>query len=152
MDDRIIRITNMKQAIDEFIKAYDILNNKSLALDKLVQARIIPLIANKDIPGLHDLVDGLPRGYRNARRIYEAMEIIREDSKMKISQKKNCERCRAIGQSQGQLANCSLGYNNMGKYIPNMGIYEIKPQEPCPKPMTISSFIIAGKTYKKEQK
>lgn len=71
---------------------------------------------------------------------------------MKMGQKKNCEGCRAIGQSQGQWANCQLGYNNMGRYIPNMGIYEIKPQEPCPKPKTFSDYIEASNTLKKEQK
>ncbi len=50
--------------------------------------------------------------------------------------KKNCERCRAITVN----GRCDLGYNNSGELIPGLGIRRIKPQEPCPKPLTIEDL------------
>ena len=58
---------------------------------------------------------------------------------MKLSQKKNCERCRCLGVG----GRCELGYNNSGEWSPALGMRRIKPQEPCPKPTTIPEMFAA---------
>lgn len=68
----------MKKAISEYIKASAVLDKKESVLNKFVEKRMIPLMANKDIDGLHELVDELPKHYKGARRIYEAMLRIEE--------------------------------------------------------------------------
>lgn len=56
---------------------------------------------------------------------------------MKLSQKKNCEACRAAG---GVHASCELGFDNLGPYDGVLKTYLIRPQEPCYKPRTITEL------------
>ena len=68
-----------------------------------------------------------------------AQDAIR--SRMAISMKETCERCRAAGHD----GSCELGYNNRGEWIKGIGTRRIKPQEPCPKPLTIDELFAAPK-------
>lgn len=61
---------------------------------------------------------------------------------MKLSQKRNCENCRAWDNGRG-MPRCELGFNNRGPYIKELGVYRSTPQEPCYKPLTIMQLIEA---------
>jgi hypothetical protein len=67
------RYSNMKNAIKDFVKAYEELAKKEQILNKFVGVRLGALIKKGDMDGMRDLVDELPRGYKGARRIYQAM-------------------------------------------------------------------------------
>jgi len=56
-----------------------------------------------------------------------------------ISQKKTCERCKALKLDQGWYS-CKLGYD-----INQNGI----PLEPCPKPKTYTEEFLCREYYKK---
>jgi hypothetical protein len=67
---------------------------------------------------------------------------------IEIKQRKNCGSCRALGNSR-HYPNCSLGY----KITPTKtisGIYvDAKPDEPCPKPLTVTDFVECIRNYKR---
>jgi len=72
---------------------------------------------------------------------------------MKISQKKNCNNCRAVKLTRGDDILCGLGYkleytviNVAGFSIPRVS----KILEPCPKPKTYSELFYAKDNYKKQ--
>jgi hypothetical protein len=56
---------------------------------------------------------------------------------IKLSQKRTCENCKALYQSQ-YINKCELGYK-FDKYF--------KPIEPCPKPKTYIELIECRKWY-----
>lgn len=58
---------------------------------------------------------------------------------IKLSQKKTCENCKAIYQSQ-YVDRCELGYS-FDKHF--------KPTEPCPKPKTFMELIECRELYMK---
>ena len=60
---------------------------------------------------------------------------------MKVSKKRTCNECRAL--DEVSYMNCGLGYNNKGNYNPHLGINNIVPQEPCPKPKTWNDYFTA---------
>lgn len=68
---------------------------------------------------------------------------------MKISQKTTCNGCRSLDDGHGSFMDCVLGYNNKDKNVMKLGLAEIKPQEPCPKPKTYAEQIEAEKNYRK---
>jgi len=74
--------------------------------------------------------------------------------KMKISQKRTCNRCKVatVGYyGSGTSVNiCGLGYRTAVYDIYGNGwITEMKPMEPCPKPITNMLAIEARKYYYK---
>lgn len=62
---------------------------------------------------------------------------------MRLSQKKNCEGCKAVNTLGGKIR-CELGFNNRGPYIKTLGINRILPQEPCYKPRTYDELFRAN--------
>lgn len=62
---------------------------------------------------------------------------------LKISQKKNCNGCRAL---DGIYLNssCLLGYKvETFEKNRHFGIYESRPLEPCPKPLRIEDYLLS---------
>lgn len=72
---------SMTDAIRSFKKARKEFIFREIELNNAVQPHLESLIEKKDIPGLNDLVDKMPFGYKGSRRMYEAMEIIVEEKK-----------------------------------------------------------------------
>lgn len=71
---------------------------------------------------------------------------------MKLSQKKNCEGCRALQMKQDfGSGKCELGFNNRGPCIKAFGIYRMQPQEPCYKPKTYGELLEAIKLVRQHQ-
>ena len=82
---------------------------------------------------------------------------------MKISQKRKCEgkgeysACKALSSYLGlggRNTYCTLGYKTSHKKVCINFVYydkDIKPLEPCPKPMTFDELIEARKKYQKQE-
>jgi hypothetical protein len=67
---------------------------------------------------------------------------------MNISQKKYCNKCRALEHSCGTVK-CDLGYmQKIEEYYGGARII-VKPAEPCPKPTKNTDYIEARKWYRK---
>lgn len=66
------------------------------------------------------------------------------------SQKKNCNRCKAILRSDSEQVKCRLGYALNLFSLDEHGFSAWgEPLEPCPKPLTYSDYLHADKHYKK---
>lgn len=63
---------------------------------------------------------------------------------MKISQKRTCNNCRAM-QRLRLRGWCSLGYKTEGEP------WDLKPMEPCPKPLTHREIIEIRKIMREEK-
>jgi len=65
---------------------------------------------------------------------------------MELKQRKICGNCRVYSRSSKQ---CGIGYNT--QYAKNGFdiVIDCIPQEPCPKPLTVSDSITAMQIYKK---
>lgn len=71
-------------------------------------------------------------------------------NRMRLSQKKNCEGCRAASFIRGEKSGCELGFNNHGPYIKPLGIHRMVPQEPCYKPRNYSKLLEAIKLVREQ--
>lgn len=68
-------------------------------------------------------------------------------------QKKNCNRCKALLRSSGELVKCRLGYKlQMFSFDEHGFTAQGEPLEPCPKPLTYSDYLHAEKHHKKPYK
>ena len=74
---------------------------------------------------------------------------------MLISQKRNCNRCIAFREIAGNgpvSDECPLGYwMSLQGMEEHMAVAFGVPLEPCPKPLTISDYIEAGRQYRQRQ-
>ena len=83
---------------------------------------------------------------------------------MRISQKRKCEgedeysACKALSSYLGcghRNTYCTLGYKTSHRKVCISFVYydkDIKPTEPCPKPMTYCELIKAREKYEKKEK
>lgn len=65
---------------------------------------------------------------------------------IKLSQKRKCDRCRALEYDRG-MCKCRLGYGINENY--NNGVLYPNPKEKCPKPKTVIEYYECIEWYMK---
>lgn len=71
---------------------------------------------------------------------------------MRFSQKKICLGCKALEDAQYPHVWCALRYPvDLENYDKLLGISDIVPQKPCPKPTTNDNYITCTKYYTRGQ-